>query len=136
MVQFYFLSIFVNFIGGLLLAGDTINKQFTSLESLQELFKSTSYKLIFAIISAVAGIFKIISVFEGDVYVVGDLLPAAASLAISVHLFSSYLYEKKGIVEEHLEKINIIIEEYKTLIGIACLIIAMLHFFFPDVLFI
>ena len=136
MVQFYFLSIFVNFIGGLLLAGDNINKQFPSIDSLQELFKSTSYMLIFAIVAAVAGVFKIISVFEGDVYVVGDLLPAAVSIIIAIHFFTHYFYEKKGTADVHLEQINTVVEEYKTLIGYGAIIIAILHFFFPDVLFI
>jgi len=136
MVQFYFLSIFVNFIGGLLLAGDNISKQFNSIDSLQELFKSTAYMFIFAIVAAIAGVFKIISVFEGDIYVIGDLLPAAASIIIAIHFFTQYFYEIKGSAESHLEKINTVVEEYKTLIGYASIIIAILHFFFPDVLFI
>ncbi len=136
MVQFYFLSIFVNFIGGLLLAGDTINRQFPGFESLQEFFKNSSYMLFFAILSAVAGIFKIISVFDGDVYVVGDILPALASITISIYLFNAYFVEKKGVSEPHIEKINIFIEEYKSLLGITIIVISILHFFFPDVLFI
>ncbi len=136
MVQFYFLSIFVNFIGGLLLAGDVINKQFPNLDTLKELFKSSTYMLIFGIVAAVAGLFKIISVFSGDVPIIGDLLPAAASLSIAVHLFSNYFYDKSGVLDGKLEKVNTFIDKYKNIIGITAIIIAILHFFFPNVLFI
>ncbi len=136
MVQFYFLSIFVNVIGGLLLAGDAISQKTSTIQSLQEFFRSTTNLLVFSIVAAVAALFKVISVFEGDIYVIGDLIPAAASAAIAVHFFSRYLYEKKGSVDSYLEKANVILEEYKTILGIACIIIAILHFFFPGVLFI
>lgn len=136
MVQFYFLSIFVNFIGGLLLAGDTINRQFTKLDTLQELFKAPTYLITFSIVAAVTGVFKIISVFNGDVPVIGDLLPAVISILIAVFLFLSYQKDKNGEIKTSLEKTNSLIQKYRNILGIAAIIISLLHFFFPSVLFI
>ena len=136
MVQFYFLSIFVNFIGGLLLASETINKQFTKLDSLQELFKAPTYLLTFSIVSGVTGVFKIISVYSGDVPVIGDLIPAVLSILISFYLFCSYQTEKNGVVPGFLEKINSLIVKYKSILGIVSITVSLLHFFFPGVIFI
>ncbi len=135
MVQFYVLSILVNLIGGLLLAGDAISKKISTLEFSQNILKSQTYTLTFAIIAAIAGLFKIISVFDGDVYVIGDLLPAAASLAIAIYFFCKYLLEKKGVLEGTLGVIDVFIEKYKSFTGIACIVIAFLHFLFPRVIF-
>ena len=136
MVQFYFLSIFVNFIGGMILSGEIINKQFTKLEALQELFLTPAYLLTFSIVSAVTGIFKIISVYSGDIPVVGDLFPALISIIIALYFYTSYKVEKTGGIGSYFEKINSLILKYKNIIGITAITISLLHFFFPDVLFI
>ena len=135
MVQFYVLSILVNLLGGLLLAGEIISKKTTSFDFCNKILKSELYTLIFAIIAAVAGLFKLISVFEGDLYVIGDILPAAASFTIALYFFSKYLLEKKGVLEGTLGSIDLFIEKYKGIVGIACIVIAFLHFLFPRVLF-
>ncbi|MCL2293684.1 MAG: hypothetical protein FWC36_02300 [Spirochaetes bacterium] len=135
MVQFYVLSILVNLLGGFLLAGDVISKRFSSSGFYQKITKSEVYMMIFAIIAAIAGIFKIISVLEGNIPIIGDLLPALASFTLAIHFFCKYLLEKKGMLEGTLGTIDLFIENYKTLIGIACIIIAILHFLFPSALF-
>ena len=137
MVQFYVLSILVNLLGGFLLAGDVISKKFSSFDFCHNILKSESYTLIFAIVAAVAGIFKLISPIYVNhvIYVLGDLLPAAASLVIAAFFFCKYLLEKKGVLEGTFGSIDLFIEKYKTLIGIACLAIAFLHFLFPHVIF-
>lgn len=135
MVQFYFLSILVNFIGGLVLSGDIFAKKCSCIAALQDFFKTATHQLIFAITATVAGVFKIISVLNGNVLIIGDILPAVASLFIAIHFFSTYFTEKTGKVEEHLDKVNNYLEGYKSILGIVCIIIAMLHFFFPGVIF-
>lgn len=136
MVQFYFLSIFVNFIGGLLLAGETINKQFTKLDTLQELFKAPTYLMTFSIVAVVTGVFKIISVYNGDIPVIGDLLPAVISILIAIFLFFSYQKNKTGEIKSSFEKTDSLIQKYRNILGIAAITISLLHFFFPGVLFI
>ena len=133
MVQFYVLSILVNLTGGLLLSGDALSKKISSLDFCHKILKSETYTLTIAIIAAIAGLFKIISVFEGDLYIIGDLLPAAASFTIAFYFFAKYLLDKKGVLDGHFGTISAFIENYKTPIGIACIIIAFLHFLFPGV---
>ena len=135
MVQFYVLSILVNLLGGLLLAGEVISKKTTSFDFCNKILKSELYTLIFAIIAAVVGFFKIISPFGTNIYIIGDLLPAIASFTIAVYFFCKYLLEKKAVLEGTLGSIDLFIEKYKAIIGIACIIIGFMHFLFANILF-
>jgi hypothetical protein len=134
MAQFYVLSVLVNILGGFFLAGDIISKKFSSSDFCDKILKSEIHLLIFSIIALVAGIFKIITPFDG-IYVVGDLLPAIASLTITAYFFCKYLLEKKGVLEGTFGSIDEFIEKFKAIIGIVCMIIAFLHFLFPKALF-
>ena len=135
MPQFYVLSILVNLLGGFLLADDVLSKKLSTFNISDKILKSEIYTLIFAIIAAIAALFKIISVYAGDLYVIGDILPAVASFIIAAYFFCKYLLEKKGVLEGTFGSIDLFIERYKSLLGIACIIIAFLHFIFPQVLF-
>jgi hypothetical protein len=136
MEQFYFLSVLVNITGGLLMAGNVIIKTIYNSEAIQKLLKIEAFLLIFSIIAAITGLFKIISPLKGDVYVIGDIFPAAASFTIAIHFFSKYLEEKNSVIFDPLGKIEPVVENYRSFIGIACIAIAILHFLFPQVLFI
>ena len=105
MVQFYVLSILVNLLGGFLLAGDVLSKRFASFDVRDKILKSEAYTLIFAIIAGIAGIFKIISVFHGDIPIIGDLLPAIASITLALYFLCKHLIEKKGLLDGTLAQL-------------------------------
>ncbi len=74
MLQFYALSVFCNILTGLLVAADGgEGKGF--LGRLRKLFEDSSLKFGLGIASLVIAFFKLLSPIEGDVPVVGDLLP-------------------------------------------------------------
>ena len=135
MVQFYVLSVLVNLLGGFLLAGEVLSKKVSTSDLYNKVIKSEFYTLTFAIIAGIAGIFKIISVLEGNIPVIGDLLPAVASFVLALHFFCKYLLEKKGLLEGLFGTIDLCIDKFKIIIGLACIVIAILHFLFPRALF-
>ncbi len=73
MLQFYFLAIFVNLIGGIYFANEFLAKKFPRAVKVAEFFENGTSKMIFAIVAGITGLFLIISVTPGDVAVVGDL---------------------------------------------------------------
>ncbi|MBR4683721.1 MAG: hypothetical protein IKO95_02770 [Spirochaetia bacterium] len=85
MLQFYFLAIFVNLIGGLYFANEFLAKKFPKVVNVVEFFGNSTSKLIFAIIAGITGLFLIITVTPGDVAVVGDLLIAITSIIICLY---------------------------------------------------
>jgi len=100
MLQFYFLAIFVNLIGGIYFANDFLAKKFPKVVNVVEFFGNSTSKMIFAIVAGVTGLFLIISVTPGDVAVVGDLLIAITSLIICLYFLKDTITKNVKPAEE------------------------------------
>ena len=133
MLQFYFLSIVMNLLAGFMLfSGDTGSVlEFKSGFSL----KDETVRLVVGIFSALVGLMKILSVIEGDVPVIGDLIPALAGFLSGFILIYEYYRNSTSLdTSEKTEKIDRILVANRKIIGAAALIAAVLHFLFPRVL--
>ena len=133
MLQFYFLSIVINAIVGYIhLTGDD--------EGVLELggrfsLKDETSKLVLGILSVLTGLFKVLSPIEGDLPVLGDLLPAATGILGGFILIFEYYKNRSSLDDsEETEKIGHVLVVNKKIIGVVCLITAVLHFLFPKVL--
>lgn len=135
MVQFYFLSIITNLLGGLVLSLDYLEQKFSKLTRLRDIAANTGFQLILGILTVIFGILKILSVTSGDIPVVGDLLPALSGIAVGVTLLFSYYKMKSTVTTETVEKLDSVFFKNKSIIGIAGIVIAILHFLMPRVLF-
>ena len=100
MLQFYFLAIFVNLIGGMYFANDFLAKKFPKVVKVKEFFENGASKMIFAIVAGITGLFLIISVTPGDVAVVGDLLIAITSLIICLYFLKDTIAKNVKPAEE------------------------------------
>ncbi len=100
MLQFYFLAIFVNLIGGIYFANGFLAKKFPKVVNVVEFFGNSTSKMIFAIVAGVTGLFLIISVTPGDVAVVGDLLIAITSLIICLYFLKDTITKNVKPAEE------------------------------------
>ena len=100
MLQFYFLAIFVNLIGGIYFANDFLAKKFPRAVKVAEFFENGTSKMIFAIVAGITGLFLIISVTPGDVAVVGDLLIAITSLIICLYFLKDTITKNVKPAEE------------------------------------
>ena len=133
MLQFYFLSIFLNVLAGyILITGDEGGVlEFKSGFSL----KDETFKLVVGILSVLTGLLKILSPIEGDIPVVGDLIPAVSGFVCGFILIFEYYRSRSSLqTSEHTEKVNRLLVGNKKLIGVVALIVAVLHFLFPKVL--
>jgi hypothetical protein len=134
MIQFYFLSIVLNALAGyLLFSGDESDAlEFKGGFSL----KDETFKLVVGILSALTGLLKILSSVEGDVRVVGDLVPAITGLLGGfVLVFEYYRNRSSPEISDGAEKMDRFFSANKKIIGIVSLVAAVLHFLFPRVLF-
>ncbi|MCL2472845.1 MAG: hypothetical protein FWF26_04120 [Treponema sp.] len=133
MLQFYFLSIVLNALAGyLLFTGDDNN-----VLELKEGFsmKDETFKLVVGILTAVTGLLKLLSPVEGDIPVIGDIVPAVVGLLAGFLLIFGYYQNRSSIeLSEHAEKIDRVLGKNKKIIGVIALIVAALHFLFPKVL--
>ena len=130
MLQFYFLSIVINLLAGYLLykGDEDAVLAFKSGISLND----ETVKLVTGVLSVIVGLMKILSVIEGDVPVIGDLIPALTGfLAGFLLMYENY---KNRTTLEGSEKIDRILVGNRKIIGAAAIIAGVLHFFFPRVL--
>jgi len=132
MLQFYFLSIVMNLLAGyLLFFGDEKGP----LE-----FKNTfplnaeTFRLSVGIISMITGLLKLLSPVEGDLLIIGDIVPAASGLLCGFALVFEYYRNRSTINEQQPEKLENFLSRNRKILGAAALIAAILHFFAPRVL--
>ena len=100
MLQFYFLAIFVNLIGGIYFASDFLAKKFPSVVNVKEFFENSTSKVIFAIMAGITGLFLLITVTPGDVAFVGDLLIAITSFVICLYFLKDTINKNDKPAEE------------------------------------
>lgn len=135
-MQFYFLSVILNILSGVVLSSDRLGNRMAKAGILREfLTQHGNLKLGLAILTFLIGIFKLLSVTRGDVIIVGDLLPALAGLIMGSILALEYYQERSSSETADLGKFSGFLLNTRQTFGLAGIIIAVLHFLFPGVLF-
>ncbi len=140
MVQFYFLSIVANLLGGIALAEGYLAERIPLLQSIQESLTKRGTKTVIGFSTAIVGLLKLIvapiaPVDNMGVPVVGDLLPALVGLGIGAVLLVDALREKVTVPDETVESVEKKIVPYRVPLGLAGIAVSILHFFLPGALF-
>jgi hypothetical protein len=136
MVQFYLLAVVINILGGLVLTSDMVEERIPAVRSLQDsLSLNSAVRVIVIIITLVTALFKILSVTEGDVPVLGDLVPSLSLFALGFVFFLQYYLDRSDVKSASFERLEHIFIENKSIIGIIAMVAGIVHFLFPRVLF-
>lgn len=136
MIQFYFLSILANILGGLALSADHYSEKIPGFSGIKQFFDGNpGFRITVGVVAFLAGFLKLLSVTKGDVPVVGDLLPSLSGLVIgSAMLFERYK-EKTTVESGVIETADKILLKNKSIIGTVGVVVGALHFLLPGVLF-
>jgi hypothetical protein len=135
MIQFYFLSVLFNAITGLLLLnGDGEDEIFEG--NILSSINNETFKFIMGILSAVMGVLKLLSSMDGDMPVLGDLVPALTGVLGGFILCVEYYLARTTLETASFNTIGAVFIRNRKLFGILALAAAALHFLFPKVLFI
>ncbi|MDR2630434.1 MAG: hypothetical protein LBC60_05880 [Spirochaetaceae bacterium] len=135
MIQFYFLSILFNAVSGYALAMEDKDREGLKETGPYFSLDNETTRLILGILTLVSGLLKLLSSTQGDIPVIGDLLPAILGLVAGFILIFDYYHTKTSIESEKSELLERIIAKNKRWIGFAAIASAILHFLFPTVLF-
>ncbi len=134
MAQFYLLSVLSNMVAGLTLAGDYLGEKIPFLASFKNLRANRPATVTIAIVTAIIGLIKLIVLSPGEtVPVVGDLLPALTGIGLGGILLVEAFRQKVESQGESLKKISTAVLTYRVPVGIAGVVIALVHFLFPGV---
>ncbi len=130
MLQFYFLSVSTLLLASLSLVFAASEE---SSHSFRRFISARTVRISLGVIAALVGILKFFVRAPGDtVVVVGDLLPAAAGIALGLALLAGALGKQ---VEENdrLKKVQSISRYYRIPLGVVGIAAALAHFFVPAV---
>ena len=132
MAQFYFLSIVANIVAGLTLAGDYLGAKIAFLSSFKNLRENRNAVIGIGAATALIGLIKLFVLSPGEtVPVAGDLLPAVTGMALGGVLLVEAFREKVASKGEKIEKISKTVLTFRVPLGIAGVVVAILHFLFP-----
>ncbi|MCL2066670.1 MAG: hypothetical protein FWG99_04315 [Treponema sp.] len=141
MIQFYFLSILCNSLIGYILfvydgAGEeNVDKGFnTGVLSIN----NPTFHLVLGILSIISGVLKLLSPAMDNIPILGDLLPAVAGvIAGFVLIFGVYRRQSTASVDKdsRMDRLGENLLRYRKFLGAALLVTALLHFLFPQALF-
>ena len=137
MLQFYLLSVLMNALAGYILffgGSDGVLEWRCGFS-----VKSDTFRFVVGILSAFTGLFKLLSSIQGDLPVIGDIVPAAAGFLCGFILIFEYYRNLSADADieqepEYGKKSAGFLVANKKLIGAAAMIAAILHFLFPTVL--
>ncbi|MFW5688944.1 MAG: hypothetical protein ACOC1U_05155 [Spirochaetota bacterium] len=132
MSQFYFLSVATLLFGGVIAAADFLSDRLSALSPLAGLTERRGLVLTVGIATAVVGLLKLFLRAPADsIPVAGDLLPAVAGIATGGVLILSQMGRRSEIGPEVSQAPPPALVEYKSPIGLAGIIVGLLHFLFP-----
>ena len=136
MYQIYLLSVLTNVLAGVALSvGGMDEKLHLSSVFNRELMQNDGFRLGLGIVTFVVGFFKLLSVSEGDVPVVGDILPAISGLVLGMILLLQYYRSRSNVSSPFVETVDNIFGKNSAAFGTVGILIGVLHFLLHRVLF-
>lgn len=148
MLQFYFLSVLLSLVTGLVLlcgpgrdSGDFLDDQGwgDSASESQRGFSNPilgflegrNFKLVLGVLGVLVGLMKLLPVVNSGVPVIGDLLPAATGIVGGLCVLVEFYMEANSIDYAPNGLIQRLLVDNRRIVGICCLAVATLHFVFP-----
>ncbi len=131
----YFLSVLCNGLSGyILFSGDENGTD----DSHVNYFNNPTFHLVLGILSAVTGILKLLSPSIGGILILGDLIPAAAGVIAGFMLiFGIYRKDTSMNIESTgtMDILGASLLRFRRSIGLGLLAVSLIHFLFPQALF-
>lgn len=136
MYQLFFLSVATNLVAGYLLSHLFLREKIGALVVFDpEFLTSRTVYTVVGTLAVVVGALRIVFVTPGDVVVVGDLLPALSGLVAGVTLILIAYLERVDAPFAFALRLGGILGERRNTVGIVAIVIGVLHFFVPRLLF-
>ena len=140
MIQLYFLSILCNGLSGFILfAGNESEESEDSInKNIRFSLNTPTFHLVLGILCAVTGVLKLLSPTMDGILLLGDLIPAAAGIIAGIILiFGIYRQDISAAPENPgaLDRFGVSLLRFRRAIGLGLIVVAFLHFLFPQALF-
>ncbi len=131
MFQLYLLTVLTNVLAGMALAGGFLSERFERFSEYTNFMENRIYRLVLGGLSILIGIINLFSTYDGNAAVIGNLLPSLAGIATGVLLiaefFSAGESDEPNKATEIAGKVGTFSGPYLTIVGVASVVIGILH---------
>lgn len=134
-MQFYLLSFVFNLTACFFLGAAFLAEKIPGYDEMAERIHSSILMISVGIGAAVVGVFKLFSPIT-PVFFFGDLFPALFGLVAGFILIVSYMKEKGKATGESVDRVFSLLESFQTILAFVGIGVVLLHFLFPEILFI
>lgn len=133
MAQLYMLSVLSLVAAGLILSADYLVERVDWLAALKDIAHRRNLRVGVGATTAVVGVLKLIVRSPGEtVPVAGDLLPAVAGIVLGGMLLADTLRIPREDEPVAVDKVAKAVMPYRTPIGLAGVVIGLVHFLLPS----
>jgi hypothetical protein len=133
MLQFFFLSVFLNLAAGLSLSFEAVSRRLPRLAGLTDLLTSRGSKIFSGIGVLIVG-FVTLFLPAGGGIIIGDIIPSVAGIAMGIALLFEVFRQDAVFPAERAERTERVEHPlaYRTTLGLLGIATAILHFFLPE----
>lgn len=151
MMQFYFLSIILGIVAGLILINYSQKAEEKELQdpkkaqkligelsekiSENEILNNRTFRIVVGILALLTGIIKFFVVAKGGILILGDFIPAVCGIAVGFTILLNFYLENTSIETNLPSVLQLIFVKNAYLLGLVSLAVSALHFLFPGALF-
>ncbi len=132
MLPFYYLSVTLNVIAGLVLVffdKRSVGEEPADVETEYPITRNSTFLLLVTLFSGMTAIIKLINPMNGGLAIIGDFLPALSGFAACAIFLDRYLESLPNGKPEFADRLDFV-QPYEHIVGIVCLAAAALHFLF------
>ncbi|OQY41072.1 MAG: hypothetical protein B6229_00140 [Spirochaetaceae bacterium 4572_7] len=133
MVQIYFLLILSNLIMGIILAKNYLNSKIETFSSINQLLSSEILQVTIGCIGTIVGLLALFLRFDGNMIILGDIIPAGIAIISGITLFIEYIAQEEENDSVIINSIKKVFLKNRTILGFSGIIVAILHFIIPGI---
>ena len=136
MFQLYLLTVLTTILSGSALASGFLSERFEKFADFTEFMANSTYRVILAVVSLLVAVINLFKTYPGDIGVLGELFPSLAGLVTGILLLAEFISARRE--EENVSKTAEIAGKvgrfsgpYLTVVGVAAVVIGVLHAVLP-----
>lgn len=135
MFQLYLLTVLTTILAGSALASGFLSERFERFSEHTEFMANTVYRVILGSLTILIGIINLFKTYEGDIAVLGELFPSIAGIVTGLILLAEFINKRREDDDtktaEIADKVEKFSGPYLTVIGVATVVIGVLHAILP-----
>lgn len=135
-MQIYLLTVLTNLLAGIYLSRRLLAEKAEGFKPFEEMLSKQSFQLVTGILTFLTGIFALFyRVEETSPFIIGNLIPSLSALLCGSLLLSEYFVKAEETEGGILLKLAQFSRDKGYFVGIAAIVIAVIHGIIPSALF-